>query len=835
MAPSIGFLAAIEFPFPGLRAFETEESLLFFGRETHTEELLRRLSESRFLAVVGTSGCGKSSLVRAGLLPALFRGYLVGATSRWRVAVLRPGTAPIDALAATLAKDGVLGPQDATKLRETLGATSGGLAEAVQQAHLAPGESLLVVVDQFEEIFRFAPESQGGVESQVSLFVSLLLHAAESDAPIYVTLTMRSDFQGDCAQFPGLTEALNRSQYLVSRLTRDQRREAIVRPLDLVDATLTPRLLNRLLNDAGDDPDQLPVLQHALLRTYRRWREAGGRGAIDLPDYEAIGGIAYALGRHGDEILAGLKDDELGEKIFRCLTTTERGRVIRRPKELGALHAVVNAADEPAQAAVNAVLSAFARRESSLLMLSSPALEPGTVVDITHESLVRKWPRLAAWVKEEARSAEWYSDLARDVGRHHTGDAGLWRDPALSEVLERRDREGWNEAWALQCSRPDDPRFAEVETFLDASIKAQEKERSLQEAQKWKDLAHAQTLARIHRHASIWLLLLLIATVAIFVVYLLYRQKQRAVEDLQQRELFARRAYSAEQQEAIQLRARYDEVNRQLSTADPDEKAKLRQELAGLKNSYTASESKVNDYQVELDTIRKNQDLAAADHGALLKRIQDLQGQLNAMTAERDKLQLQLNQASAEKSINLKNIADLQSQLATVTTERDKLVGERTKLRGRLASAERPVAPPIFKAVQQFSVVHLTTAPFADKVAIGVGDVHVEDSSYLRIYLWTTDGNAPLPETFHGDKKLSSRLLAPLDRLSCKAEGAGGISCYRVQKLATISGTQQAGTFDFGGNQYEILATGWHNNVAGGKKDSISLAIYPATQGAPAK
>jgi flagellar basal body-associated protein FliL len=809
-----GVLTALESPpFPGLRAFEAEDSLLFFGRDTQTEELLWRLSESRFLAVVGSSGCGKSSLVRAGLLPALFRGYLVNATSRWRCAILRPGTAPIDALAAALAKDGALGPQDSTARRKTLGATSGGLAEVVRQAGLAPGESLLVVVDQFEEIFRFAADGGQGAESQPPLFVSLLLHAVESDAPIYVTLTMRSEYQGDCAQFPGLPEALNRSQYLVPRLPRDQRREVIVRPLELVGTGATPRLVNRLLNDLGDDPDQLPVLQHALLQTYRNWQNAGGKGDVDLPNYEAVGGIALALGRHGDDILEGLTAEarRLAEKIFRSLTTTERGRVVRRPKELAALQAVVSATDEPARARVNAIVSTFARREHSLLMLSSPQLEPSTVVDITHESLMRKWPRLAAWIRDESRSAEWYGDLKRDVVRHRSGDAGLWRDPELSEVRKRRDREGWKEAWARQCWQPGDPDFDEVEKFLDASVEGQAEERRRERA--------------LQRRTTFLLSLLLVTILAaVGVIYFLYRRNQRTVADLTNQYLSAQNSYSAAQQEANQARARYQAAALQLSTANPDEKVKLRQELAAIRRDYTDTQSKANAFQLQLSELRRNQDLAASDHNSLLKRIQDLQAKLDA--AERDKLRAAQSQSLTDSNpALLKRIEDLQAQLSTVTAERDRLRSEASATSNSRNLPPREVALPTFLVIPQYSVVHLPAAPFGGRVAIGVGDVHRSSSSYVRLYVWTASSRAALPAAFRGDETRSNALLGQIDRPNedCRPDGPGGRSCYRVQKGDTIQGRQLPGSFTFASARYEIRATGWNTDP-----DLISLAIYPA-------
>ena len=211
--PLSDLLVSVDHPFPGLRPFETAESLLFFGREEHTQDLLRRLADGRFLAVVGTSGSGKSSLVRAGLLPALYRGYLVGSTTHWRIAVMRPGSAPMENLCAALADKDALGAGDQSRRLEMLRSSSLGLVQVVRDAKLESGESLLIVADQFEELFRYQRQAVSGNDpaetaSKAALFVSLLLQAAERfDCPVYVVLTMRSDFLGDCSQFSGLPEA----------------------------------------------------------------------------------------------------------------------------------------------------------------------------------------------------------------------------------------------------------------------------------------------------------------------------------------------------------------------------------------------------------------------------------------------------------------------------------------------------------------------------------------------------------------------------------------------------------------------------------------------------
>jgi energy-coupling factor transporter ATP-binding protein EcfA2 len=214
-------------PYPGLRPFEPDEDYLFFGREKQIDELLRRLRRHRFLAIVGTSGTGKSSLVRSGLIPALHSGYMVVAGSSWRIATFRPGGNPIANLAAALDAPEVLGRTgelagtnrvllEATLLRGTL-----GLVDAVRQARIPAHDNVLVVVDQFEELFRFRNNRQVENARQEALtFVSLLLEAAQQKAiPIFVVITMRSDFIGECMAYSGLPEAINTGQYLVPRMS----------------------------------------------------------------------------------------------------------------------------------------------------------------------------------------------------------------------------------------------------------------------------------------------------------------------------------------------------------------------------------------------------------------------------------------------------------------------------------------------------------------------------------------------------------------------------------------------------------------------------------------
>jgi outer membrane lipoprotein-sorting protein len=313
--------------------------------------------------------------------------------------------------------------------------------------------------------------------------VSLLLTAAKRpDAPVYVVLTMRSDFLGDCSQFPGLPEMLSESQYLIPRLTREQRRQAIEEPLRLFGASMTPQLVEQLLNDSGDEtadssatsddragaPDPLPVLQHALMRTYLEWKGDGSSLRIDLKHYGKAGRMASALDRHAEHVFEKELDAEdrtWTQRIFRSITTTEMQRPIRRPTSLPNLYNVVGAS-ETDRKKIDEVLALFQRREHSFLQVNRD-----NSVDISHESLIWKWKRLSDWVKKEAEGAELYRDLVKGVR-----DKALWGEPKLSSALAIREKDGWNEHWARQYS---DSSFGGVENFLERSRKAVRNQKQL--------------------------------------------------------------------------------------------------------------------------------------------------------------------------------------------------------------------------------------------------------------------------------------------------------------------------------------------------------------------
>jgi WD40 repeat protein len=497
-----------DFPYPGLRPFHRDEVDIFFGRDEQIDQLLARLDKKRFLAVVGPSGCGKSSLVQTGLLNALEAGFLASAGVRWRMATLRPGNHPLRNLARALLEKEALGPErggdenSEAFLLATLRRGPLGLVEIRREVALPQGTNLLVLVDQFEEIFRYRQQHD---INEADAFVALLASAAQSEVPLYVLITMRSDFLGDCTLFAGLPETLNDSQFLTPRLTREQLQEAIIGPARVFGGDVEPALVNRLLNDMGTDPDQLPLMQHALMRLWN-WASRQSPVVLTLQDYETIGGLKEALSRHADEAYGQLDETQkaIAETLFRSLCERSAARRdTRRPVRLEDVAAVAGVMPEQ----VAAVVEVFRRPECSFLMPPAGVpLNPDTIIDISHESLIRQWQRLSDWVEAEAASADTYRRLVETARLWKDRRAALWGTPDLENALAWREKQQPNPAWAQRYGGD----FDLAKEFLDASEKKriEDEERKRREFQERtlmlfeSHLTHASLLARIEDYAA---------------------------------------------------------------------------------------------------------------------------------------------------------------------------------------------------------------------------------------------------------------------------------------------------------------------------------------------
>jgi hypothetical protein len=516
-------------PFPGLRPFKIEESHLFFGREGQSDEVLLKLSKSRFVGVIGPSGSGKSSFIYCGVMPILYGGFLTDASPNWEVVVTRPGAGPIDNLAEALLKNNPeyqSAEAEEKKIKRTIFSTllrssSLGLVEAIEQTRKHGDVNYLILVDQFEELFRFKDSQDTNSVNETLAFVNLLIEAINyPDSPIYVAITMRSDFIGDCAQFPELTRKINDSHYLIPQMTRDQKRKAIEGPVAVGGANISSRLTQQLLNDLGDNPDQLPILQHALMRTWSYWTRYKDydEEPVDLKHYEAIGTMAEALSMHANEAFDELDEEQkrICEVLFKAITE-KRGENfgIRRPTKLNEIAAIADVSEED----VASVIEKFREPGRSLLTPSyGMALSPKSMVDISHESLMRIWVRLKNWVDDEADAVQMYTRLAEAASMYQVGKAGLWRPPDLQLALNWQAKHKPTLVWGQRYN----PAFERTMIFLEYSKKEWETEQRIKELEQKRKLQRARIIA-----------LVLGSAVVICLLFLMYAFVQKSEADKQ--------------------------------------------------------------------------------------------------------------------------------------------------------------------------------------------------------------------------------------------------------------------------------------------------------------
>lgn len=512
-------------PFPGLRPFKIEESHLFFGREGQSDEVLLKLSKNRFVGVIGPSGSGKSSFVYCGVLPILYGGFLTDVSPNWEVVVTRPGAGPIDNMAEALLKssdDYANANIEDQKIKRTIVSTllrssSLGLVEAVQQSRRSSDTNYLILVDQFEELFRFKDSTDPGSVDETLAFVNLLMEAVNyEDSPIYVGITMRSDFIGDCAQFPELTRKLNDSHYLIPQMTRDQKRRAVEGPVAVGGAHISPRLVQQLLNDLGDNPDQLPILQHALMRTWSYWANYRDydNEPVDLKHYEAIGTMSEALSQHANEAYEELDEEQkrICEILFKAITE-KRGENfgIRRPTRLNEIAAIADVSEND----VAEVIEKF-REPGRSLLTPAHGIELGSksMIDISHESLMRIWIRLKNWVDDEAEAVQMYLRLAEAAAMYQVGKAGLWRPPDLQLALNWQAKHKPTLVWGQRYH----PAFERTMVFLEYSRKEFETEQRIKELEQKRKLQRARVTAIVFGS--------LMVVALMFLVYAIYQQTE---------------------------------------------------------------------------------------------------------------------------------------------------------------------------------------------------------------------------------------------------------------------------------------------------------------------
>jgi WD40 repeat protein/DNA-binding SARP family transcriptional activator len=468
-------------PFKGLHFFDVNDSHLFFGREMLTARLAGHLLERHFLAVVvGASGSGKSSIVRAGLIPALQRGEsLVDGTKPpaesqdWLVHIITPTAHPLEALAASLCRETESVTAAAT-LQDDLAKDTRSLhlfAKRLTEERQAP--RLLLVVDQFEELFTHCDD-----RVERTSFIDNLMTAVSPklDGPTTVVITLRADFYAHCAEHAELREALARNQEYIGPMNSQELRRAIEEPARKGGWDFQPGLVDLLLRDVRGEPGALPLLSHALLET---WNRRSGR-TLTLKGYAQAGGVRGAIAKTAETVF----NQQLAEPqqaitrgIF--IRLTDLGEETQDTRRRAALVELNPAGRDPGE--VEMVLNQLAN--ARLITISEEWAE------VAHEALIREWPRLREWLAEDREgllihrhltlAAQEWEAMERDPGE-------LYRGSRLAQAAE------WAEGHASEMNPLE-------RNFLQASSDLAKQKEAEREVRRQSELETAQQLAETER------------------------------------------------------------------------------------------------------------------------------------------------------------------------------------------------------------------------------------------------------------------------------------------------------------------------------------------------
>ncbi len=485
---------SIENPFPGLRSFRPDEYALFFGRETHIQEVTQKLMHNRFVAVIGSSGVGKSSFIYCGLLPILRNKNPAENQLDWDIKNIQPSELPYSNLLE------VLGLSPDTDDRASM------IALLKHQQEENPTNTLLFF-DHFEEYFR-GKQNNTQNRQELDKLIELLLELSKEPAlSLYVVITMRSDFLGYCSYYPEFTKKMNDSQFLIPFMTRAEQREAIIGPIEYMDASIEEELVERVLDDVKDIPDQLPLMQHALMRTWNEWQKYRYRDpSLRLVHYENIGGVAQALSVHANEAYNELPPEQKNTcaKVFRTITeVTNDGKCIKRPAQIQQIAAEVNVTE---QEVIN-VIAPFRQKDRGLLLPSEDevsTLNGSSAIEISHESLIRVWTTLNTWVEEEVNSVKLYQRLADDAERFQKEQTGHWTNPDLEIALDWRNKQKPTKAWGTRYH----PTFDRTMWFLQSSKEAHDQLITNQEQKRQRDRRRAAFVFRLILAALVFAIIL---------------------------------------------------------------------------------------------------------------------------------------------------------------------------------------------------------------------------------------------------------------------------------------------------------------------------------------
>ena len=525
-------------PYKGLRAFQQADAADFFGRTSMIQQVLDRLQEqvveNNFLAVIGPSGSGKSSLVKAGVLPALRQGRVPG-SEHWFYAEMVPGEVPLEELAAALLS---VSTSPLPGIVELLRDSEAGLAEGVAWALPSKDSRLVLMIDQFEEVF-----TQVEQESDRQQFLDLILNAvAAENSPVIIIATLRADFYDRPLLYQGFGELIRKRTELVLPLNDEELEETITGPAYRVGAVLEEGLVETIIEDVREQPGALPLLQYALTELFERRDGA----LLTKAAYSDIGGTLGALAKRAEEVYLRFRDDgkEMARQMFLRLVTLGEGQEDTRRRILQTELLTLGDRD-----VVEDVLDHFGRYR--LLTFDRDEATRSSTVEVAHEALIRQWERLREWLIESREDVRLERQLLHSAEEWDV--AGREKSYAMGGTRLRQFEE-WSQTTSLQLNQ------LELE-YLEASLAVRREQEAIERARQERERELERQKARNMRIAAI-----VFGVAAVVAIILsLVASEQRAIAEAERERADEQRVIAEDQREIAEEQMNIAEEQRAIA------------------------------------------------------------------------------------------------------------------------------------------------------------------------------------------------------------------------------------------------------------------------------
>jgi len=672
-------------PYKGLRAFQEADSADFFGREDLVERLLGRLSEDqpfvRFLNVVGPSGSGKSSAVRAGVLPALRQGRLPG-SDRWFIVDMLPGTQPLRSLEAALLSVALKPP---SRLYEMLRADSGGLLWAVERVLADVEGDLLLLIDQFEELFTNVSD-----EAERLHFLNLIQTAiSDPDSRLRVIATLRADFTDRPLEYVEFGELVRQRTEFILPLSAQEIERAISGPAQRVGLSVESELVAAIVSDVREEPGALPLLQYALTEVFER-REGL---TLTLQAYQSSGGVLGALARRAEEVYLqlDLAQQRTARQMFLRLVTLGEGMEDTRRRTRRSEIAEI----APSAQTLQSILDAFGQFRLLTFDYEGGTREP--TLEVAHEALIREWRRLRDWLDVSRGDVRLQRVLA--------GEANEWlksgRDSSfLLSGARLTQYEDWQASTDLALT-------AQERDYIRASVEERQRKEAAEQARRQREeetAARAEQFAKRAaqlRRASI--LLGVVVAGAVLATFVLIAQVANTQTEVAQG-----------QTQIAQVVPTLEAAEGQIATAQ--------EQVAGVQPTLAAANAQVSAAQAEIEAVQPTLAAGQTQVAAVQPTLAAANAQVSAAQAEVAAVQPTVQAAQGQLSEAQTQVAAVQPTLAAGQTQVAAVQPTLDEAANQIAQANAQVAAvqPTVQAAQAQIDAIVPTLAFAETRVAGV-------------------------------------------------------------------------------------------------------------------